>query len=93
MFFIYCLYAMISNVYSCNYDANNLNKEYVSAKYLRLISEWIFNVSLISNISCLKSNQAYEIQAWLGLVMIIIISAVLAALKYRKLSILDDLKH
>lgn len=92
MFLIYCIYAIISNVKSCNYDSDNLLPEFTSAKAMSLVSSWIFNFSLISNISCMQSSRAYEIQAWLGLTMIIVVSGILAILKFRKFKVLDDLK-
>lgn len=85
-FFVFCLYAIISNVKSCDYDINNLNNPAFqkSVLFQKIISSWVYNVSLHANISCMTSTKAYEIQCWLGVVFVILFIFTFSALKYRK---------
>lgn len=84
MFFIYSLYAIISNVRSCNYDSRNLLPEYQTPEYIARSTFWVFETSLQANLSCNADTRVYEIQSWLGVAFILVGAIVLTVLKYRK---------
>lgn len=84
MFLNYSIYAIITNVTSCNYNPNNLKPPYDIQNYIDIMSSWVFQVSLQANIACSAEPRTYEIQCWLGVAFIVLTAIVLIPLKYRK---------
>lgn len=85
---IYGIYAIISNVKSCDYNSDNLLPQYQQLpRYLKLINDGTFQASLLGYISCMTDTKAYEIQCWLGVVCVALFGILAIILRYIKLRI------
>lgn len=83
-FLIYSIYAIASNVSSCDYDPTRLNEGFNTAPYLKRINSGIFAISLHSHIACMTSHKSYIIQCWMAVIFIVLSSITIGFIKFRK---------